>query len=611
MKHFLILTFQFWLVLSAFQARAAVGIVVYESKGVDARRTSSGHIALIATTLCANGIDQVRACGDGDEPGVVVTRYANLAYGYDRSVFVAPIRDHFMATSDERMIPALSSGGTLEAMQIEYWRTHLRPYLPPFSQARYQELRDEMERFDAGRTFRRLISLELLIGALSPTKKKYPTEPIAIIEPTTNEMIPNGRWREAIGAAHMRTSMILTAPATPEQEGRLIGFVEKSKKQPFQALSDNCSDLVERALVEVFGDTGLQFRSREAKIADGWVTSPLSVATDFLRYAQRERIAISVQPVPMLSGTRRPTARVTSLSRGSLVPNATQGKLAFSMKIYFNTLNPLLGLTAFTVDKLSRFSDLQKLVHERGSADLSRLAYSVRTTKSASPDEIQAWRREQVRVFGTTACWKAKRDQFGALVAQAREVGLLTGAERSMALRAGRPYLLPRLYERAAAAQSHAGALVLGMQNRVLEPVGTVTNFAGAQDSLPNGVSPLTLAFVPGREAIREMANGNDRGQQVVAFKIMTSVINYDLSSEQPHRRSTDQFSPDWNLFLDVARKNGLRMPLDGPAVESAADCSCREWDQGKATHDAWADDKGVWHTITRDTRDTLFGASR
>lgn len=542
----------------------------------------------------------------------MVTRYANLAYGYDRSIFVAPIRDHFMATNDERMIPALSSGGTLEAMQIEYWRSHLRPYLPPFTEARYQELRDELERFDAGRTFRRIINFEILIGALAPQKKKYPTEPIAIIDPVTNEMIPNGRWREAIGAAHMRTSMMLTAPASSEEEARLIPFIAKVKQQPFQALKDNCSDFVERALVEVFGDRGLRFRARQAKIADGWVTSPLSVATDFLRYAERERIEISVQPVPMLSGTRRPTARVTSLSRGSLVPNATQGKMAFGLKIYFNTLNPLLGLTAFTVDKLSRFSDLQTLVHERGGGDLSRLGYMVRTAKNASREDLLSWRREQVRVFGTTSCWRSKRDQFRDLVAQAREVGLLTSAERALVLKPGRPYLLPRLYERTASAQHHDGELLMGMQNRLLEPRSLVINFASPDASpLVSGASPLNRALVPGREEIRLMAQGTDREQQVIAFKMMTSVINYDLSSEQPHRRNTEQFGADWKLFLEVARRNSLSVPTEGPVVESTADCSCREFDEGKAKHDATVDDKNAWHTVTRDVRDTLFGANR
>ena len=130
-------------------------------------------------------------------PGVVVTRYSNLAYGYNRSVFVAPIRDHFMATNDAGLIPALSSGGTLDAMQIEYWREHRRPYLPPLSEERYQDIKRELKRFDMGRTFRKLISMELLIGVLAPHKKKYPTEPIALIDSLTQELIPNGRWREA------------------------------------------------------------------------------------------------------------------------------------------------------------------------------------------------------------------------------------------------------------------------------------------------------------------------------------------------------------------------------------------------------------------------------
>src|SRR3954451_25285275 len=95
---------EFWLVAlliwTASTAAADVAIVLYESKGVDSRRTNSGHAALIATTLCAEGIDQVRTCHAGEEPGVVITRYLNLAFGYDRSVFVAPVRAHFTATDD-------------------------------------------------------------------------------------------------------------------------------------------------------------------------------------------------------------------------------------------------------------------------------------------------------------------------------------------------------------------------------------------------------------------------------------------------------------------------------------------------------------------------------
>ena len=196
----LVVVFLFWILLwTVSTAHAAVGIVVYESKGVDSRRTNSGHIALMATHLCAEGIDQVRSCHAGEEPGVVVTRYLHLAYGYDRSVFVAPLRAHFHATSDPGLIPALTTDETLEALQIAYWRQHLRPYLPPLSQERYEEL---LHRFDPGRTVRGILSLETVLGALEPHKNA--TAAIALVDPVTREWIPNGHWREAIGAAHVR-----------------------------------------------------------------------------------------------------------------------------------------------------------------------------------------------------------------------------------------------------------------------------------------------------------------------------------------------------------------------------------------------------------------------
>jgi hypothetical protein len=578
---------------------------------VDARRNSTGHVAIIATRLCAEGIDQVRTCRSGEEPGIIVTRYANLAYGYDRSVLTVPIRDHFSATSEARLVPALSSGKTLEAMQIEYWRGHLRHYLPPLSQERYQELKNELERFEVGRTLRKMLSMELLIGVLGPQQKKYPTEPIALIDPLTKELIPNGRWREAIGAAHMRGAMVITAPTSAEQEARFIPFIQAVNKEPFHALADNCSDFVERGLLKVFSDSGLHFRSRVAKVADAWITSPLNVATGFLNYAKNNHVPINVTLVPMMAGTRRPSAAVMSISRGALVPNPAQGKLAFAMKIYFNTLNPLLALTSYSVDKLSRFASLQGVAHDRGGGALSRLAYEVGKKSAASDDDRKAWRREQMRVFGTTSCWKEKQKTFRKLTEQAGELGLLTAAERRLVLMLGRPFLLPRLYEHAAAAQKHDGMLMVGMHNRVLIPTVMISDFVTA-DSIPQGEQqPTPDPFVPGRPQIWEMADSGNGEERLLAFKLMTSIINYDLSSEPVHRRISDAFDQDWKLLLEVSQKNGLHLPDQDLLREPVAMCSCREFDEGKAKQDAFRENQSGWHRFARESREIVFGANR
>lgn len=567
----------FWTLLwNLPAARAEVGVVVYESKGVDSRRTNSGHVALIATNLCAEGIDQVRSCTSGEEPGVVVTRYLNVAYGYDRSIFVAPMRAHFNATSDPASIPALTTDDTLEAMQTAYWRQHLRPYLPALSQEHYQEL---LHRSDAGRAMRGMLSLETELGALEPHKKS-PTGSIALVDPVTGELIPNGNWREAIGAAHVRSSMLITAPARVEQEARLIPFIATVNKQPFQAIADNCSDFVERGLLTVFADSGLHFRPRIAMVADAWIRNPLAVVTDFVAYAKRERVPITVVRMPMIAGTRRPTTRIRSLTRGALVPNPSQGKLLFGIKLAINTVNPLLGVTAYTVDKLSRFADLEQLAHERGGGELSRMAYEMRSDANASGKGLEAWHREQVRVFGTTSCWKGKEDALRSLAAAAHGAELLSEAERALLLRPDRPFLLPQWYARAAERKQKDAAR-------------------------------RTAGFGAGRREIQEMADRPDAGSLATAFRLMLSVVNYDLSSEPEHRRTTEEFDQDWTLFLEVAQKNGLRVPVNAVAREALKDCSCREFDEGTANRDALANSLSFSHGVARESRTIVFGRAR
>ncbi len=561
-----------------------VGIVVYESKGADARRTSTGHVALLATGLCPAGIDRLKKCAPDEEPGAVVTMYANVASGYENSIFVVPVRDHFYATRNQDAIPLLSSGGTLEAMQMEYWRLHLKPYLPPLSDAQYLEMRRRLDSFDAGRTFRRAITMDYLIALLGPHKKRYPTEPIAIIHPVTKEMIPNGRWRESIGVAQMRSSIKITSPVSEKQEEQLLRFVNGTGSTSFQAMTHNCSDFVAAALVSAFGDAGLRLKPRALHVADAWITSPIAVTTDFLNFTKREHLPLSVELVPMQAGTRRPSAAITSISRGALVPDASQGKMAFAMKVYFNTLNPALGVLSFTADQLSRFASLQDLAHNHGSRGLSRISNSFAFVDS------HELKREQFRVFGTASCWRTKREQFARMAKQAVEQGILSAVEQSSLLRHGRPYLLPRVFEQTAAARGSEGSLMAAL--------------------LPKPMLPLP-GFVPGRKEVRDLADSSESDKRTAAYKLMVSVINYDLSSEPVTRRTSDGFDPDWRLYLDIARKNNIRsLDVDG-VDESLGACSCREFDSGKATNDAYREDRSLMNKLAREGRGLLYGANR
>jgi hypothetical protein len=588
-------------------ARADVGLVIYDSKGVDTRRTNSGHIALIVTDLCAKGIEQVRACLPDEEPGVVITRYGNLAAGYEKTVFVSPQRDHFAGTYDLQLVPVLSSGATLEAMQIEYWRKHLKSYLPPLSQERYEVLHEELTRFNAAREIRKTLTLEFIGTALSAHKKHYPTEPIALIDPTTQELIPNGRWREAIGVQQVRSSIIITTPAPLQAELRLVDYIDKAQLEPFNVLSNNCSDFAKGGLSVVLAESDLHFRPRSLDLADAWITSPLWVASDFLKYARKGKHSIKVLSLPMMAGTRVPTSQVRSLSRGSLVPDPNQGKLALGLKTYINTLNPLLGITALSVDRLSRLADLPQLVHERSGGSLSDIANQLSV---ALPDEQRdlrdRQRREQVRVIGTRSCWKGKEQDFATVVSQAVELGLLTKAEKSLTLLRDRPFLLPRLYERLAA-RNGSGSLVEGMKLSLAPGFmrGMALGFRAEASNDTPGV------HVPSRKEIREMAASSDRTSELTAFKIMTSVINFDLSSEPGNRRAAQAFDPDWILFESVAEATGLRVPTRGSQAETLESCSCREYDQGLSQIDAVQQERAILSVMAREGRAFLFSPLR
>jgi hypothetical protein len=92
------------------------------------------------------------------------------------------------------------------------------------------------------------------------------------------------------------------------------------------------------------------------------------------------------------------------------------------------------------VYKLSRYANLKRLVHERAGAQLSRVAYNIGRKTKPPGERLAARRREQVRAFGTSSYWKAKRDEFERLTAHTHEVGLLTVAERGSLLKSGRPF---------------------------------------------------------------------------------------------------------------------------------------------------------------------------
>ena len=397
------------------------------------------------------------------------------------------------------------------------------------SQERYGEIREDLDRFDAGRTMRRFLTMEFIGSILGSHKHQDPTEPIALMDPSTQELVPDGRWREAIGTEQMRSAVAMTAPASLAQELRLVQYLKQPEMKSFKVMSGNCSDFVEGALLAVYGDSGLRFRPRSSDIADAWVTSPLVVATGFTTYAKKNGIPLEIKFLPITAGTRRSHFAVHSISRGALVPDPSQGRMAFALKTYVNFLNPLPALTSFTVDQFSMFVKLPGLIHDCSDGDLS----SIGAGRGACNFKDVDW-RDRVRVFGTPSCWREKRDEFQKLASQAVEIGVLNPAEEKVMLKQAQPFLLPRLYEQAAASHSLNQSAPSGIQSCVLVGCSTGPSLMKVSTSS----QPNLEQTVPGRPEIRVMAESIDETPRRAAFKLMASVINFDLSSEPPERRN-------------------------------------------------------------------------
>jgi len=582
--------------------RGDTGIVVYGSKGMDQRRTDSGHIALIVTDLCASGVDQVRECRGGERPGVVITSYANLASDYRKSVFVMPMLDHFAGTDNAEAIPVLSSGASLRAAQIDYWRRHLRPYFPPMTQERYTAIREDMERFDAGRTVRRFLTMEFIGTMLGSHKHQDATEPIALIDPLTKELIPDGRWREAVGAEQMRSAVVITARASIEQELRLVPFLKAPQAKEFNVMSENCSDFVEGALLAVYGESGLRFRRRSVDFADAWITSPITVATGFVSYTKKKPEPVRVVFLPIFAGTRRSHYSVHSISRGALVPEPSQGKMAFSLKMYLNFLNPPLGATAYAVDQLSRLVNLPRLIHDCSDGDLLSLGKGSKTCTGKDFDQ-----RDRVRVFGTPSCWKKKQDEFQKLASRAVEIGLLNRDEEKRMLKQGQPFLLARLYEHPVDDKDKNQPLVAGMRACFVPGCPDVGSLL--KNPLPSGLG--SDEAIPGRSQVRLLSESDEPASRETAFKLMASVINFDLSSDPTDRRTVQSFDQDWQLFLHTTAQTHLKLHGSEASGETLEACSCNSFDTGTERKDALQEAREFPQRVVRAERELVTGPVR
>lgn len=546
MLRFLISAFFLTFIPLSF-SRADVGVILYESRGTDARGIQSGHVALIATRLCPDGLAKVRRCKFGETPGVVISKYAGAIWGSEQSVLIVPIMEHFFATKDWEDRPLLSSEAVLIDMQKEYWRKYLQKDIPPMSQAQYEEYKEELKEFNLGRILKKAARFEYLAELLVKSPLREPTEPIAIREPQTGQLIPNGGWRQAVGAQHVRDSVIFVGETTDEEEERLIAFVNRSGREPFNIFTANCTNLAKRGLKEVFGRS-IGFRAVLRDLSNVGAAVPLSIATDFLKYLKKSQKAYQVAYLPMQPGTRTPSLTNKSVANGAIFPDASQGKIAFGAKLGLGLMNPSIWLIVKIVDKVSGYMNVDKEVVRASTELKAELATSenwVTATTDTAPD------LQKVLNFGTQNCWKQKRHELIAAVGatEERRLGQEDSAFKSI-LKSGRPYQMPKDFEK-------AGFFSSRLTRTALKRISLI---AFQQDvSIPNHVMTSdelkTLDFY---------------------INSIVAVINWDLTISDVDRRSTETFDQDWKTLLQLLKLRGAK---DIPPPISVRECSQKEFD--------------------------------
>jgi hypothetical protein len=509
-------------------APAAIGVAVYESKGLDARRTATGHLSLVATQVCAEGLKAVRPCRAGEKPGVIMTRYAGLAWGVDLQTIVVPFEPHWYAVDEYEDVPLLSSGEVLKQAQLKYWREHLQADLPPMSEDEYKQQRAAWQKFNFGREFRSALQFEFLIKLLARNPNQEPTEPIALRDPVTGLLVRNGRWREVFGARQTRDTVVFLTESTVAQELALNEFLRQEHDQPFNAFSSNCSDFVARGLEFSFKDPQFKRRIRALDVADVGVAAPLSVSTDLIRYFKKTGKTYTVSFMPMMPGTRVPTMSPRTIAGGALLPTPTQGTLGFVIRGLLLQMNPLLIAYSQGAEFASRpihpDYEVTKRVQQAG---IWQEGDTGETTPALNTKEIR------LSLFGSQPCWESRKTAFRKVVDWAEERQYIPKASSRQALKTGRGYQFARVFEK----------------------MGTLND-------------PKALDMTR-REARRRFTEGSlEETTEILPYVL--AAVNFDLSAYRLDRRMLPEVESDWALLqmglrrLNYAALGNLEAPLAG-----------------------------------------------
>lgn len=240
----------------AFHAplRAEVILLIGEPFGAFGAFNPTGHAAVYLSRVCAESPVKLRMCQPG-ENGVVISRYNRVA-GYDW--LAVPLLPYLYAVENPGEVPDWVDARTVAKLRDGYRRLHLRQIAP--------------DRED--------------------------------------EEIPRGDWIQLVGSAYDRSLHGFTLPTTPEEDERLVAYLnQRPNERRFNLFYRNCADFAQE-IINFYYPRAV----RRSFVADLAISTPKHAAKALVRYTRsRPELSYSQFMIPQIPG-RRPSTNLRGVN---------------------------------------------------------------------------------------------------------------------------------------------------------------------------------------------------------------------------------------------------------------------------------------------------------
>lgn len=240
------------------QLSAAVALLVGEPYGKFGFFNPTGHSAIYLSGICAETPTILRLCSPG-EPGTVISRYGNVA-GLDW-IAIPPL-PYFYAVEQPEYIPLKADKKLVANLRESYRRERLRELIPD-----------------------------------DPRRET-----------------PKGDWVQLVGSAYDRNIYGFSFETTPEEDERLVQYLNELRNQRrFNLFWRNCADFA-REILNFYQPGAV----RRNIIGDFGITTPKQVARSLVKYSQKQpQLRLTHFVVPQVPGGRAST-RIRGVSESLL-----------------------------------------------------------------------------------------------------------------------------------------------------------------------------------------------------------------------------------------------------------------------------------------------------